>query len=98
MRNTEEGAVVVKLNGNIKLWLSIGGVLVAAAIAWGVLTQRVSHLESDHDMTRGKTCDAEDSAMKNAGDIRALKDSVTRIERRQERMDEKIDKILERVK
>ena len=97
MPNRKE-AVVVRLNGNLKLWFGVAMVAISAAIAWGVLTQRVSHLEDDHGNTRGKACNAEDAAMKNEGDIRALRNSVTRIERTQERMDDKLDKILEKVK
>lgn len=82
----------------LKFYLWLAGIVVAGAVAWGVLKTSVAHNSQEIVNTRGTACDAEDAAIRNETEIVNLHRSTERIERVQTKMDEKLDAILERVK
>lgn len=60
----------MKINGALKLWLMIGGVLVASGIAWGLLSGKVA--ECDKRMDRIEK-HADDGAVHEPNNIKSYR-------------------------
>jgi len=86
-----QNEVVMRLNGTLKLWLSLGGLLLASGIAWGVLTRKVDETDT---MCRTNFV----RSIGNERDTAVVKSRLERIDARQARMDTKLDRIWEKIR